>query len=144
MSEVRKLNDVAIREDMWAKAADELFREDWETRDQAEFYGYALARAVVKGEMERGYLRGLVDTASALDREAVEISAGDIENLGDGDYIEAVARRIAHQTCRVAYKMAKPAKLGSGYQEVKFLELARRNITVANLGMGWLEAKDRP
>ena len=102
IAEERLLTDEAFQVDMWAEAAAATLAGEWEIDEQIDYYGTALADAVVTGEMKIADLRAASNEMNALDRGAVEMSEGDIENLADADYFEAVARRLGNQTTKFA------------------------------------------
>src|SRR5689334_14783759 len=98
MSIERQLDDVAMAKDLWSEAVQEMFEADWSIKEQADYYGQALADAVVAGAMDIADLRDLANQANDLDKEAFEKSNGDIEQLDTADYFEASARRIANKS----------------------------------------------
>lgn len=107
MSYERQLTDIALGQELWAEATFEMLQEGWDVAEQAEFYGMALAEAVLRHELDINDLRTMVDEANELDKEAVEASGGDIENLRDADYFEASARRIGHHAAKFGYQLTK-------------------------------------
>jgi hypothetical protein len=102
MTDERKLADAAMGEQLWSEATAEMFKEDWEIGDQAEYYGRAFLLARREGALSNNELKRMTKEANWLDEEAVKQSGGDIENLRDADYIEAVARRLAHHALKYA------------------------------------------
>ncbi len=77
---------------------------EWGIDEQAHHHARLLARQIDERRISQDDLRGGVAWANALDREAVERSGGNIATLGQEDYFEAVARRIAHHAGRFALK----------------------------------------
>lgn len=104
----RKLNDVQLMQELWNEATVELLRDDdLHTGEQAYHYGLAFAEAVVRGELTVDQLRDMRVEANALEAEAIGASSGDIEKLTDADYFEALARRIANGSTKVALEIVK-------------------------------------
>lgn len=102
MMDERKLSDVAMMHELWSDATVEMFRDDWDLADQAMHYGRAFLVANRNDELSHNELKRMAKEANWLEREAIERSGGDIENLGDADYIEATARRVAHHALKYA------------------------------------------
>lgn len=112
----RLLEDAAMNQEIWSEATAEMFEDGWTSREQADYYGVAFADAVLIGGLALEELKAMATAANRLEKEAMEQAAGDIENLGDDDYIEAVARRIAHQSLRSAFDMVKTRDLLKRHQ----------------------------
>ncbi|HUP26432.1 MAG TPA: hypothetical protein VM124_02160 [Candidatus Limnocylindrales bacterium] len=100
----RLLTDCMGLEEQWAHAAGEVVTWRWKLDEQAKHHAWLLRLQILDGTMSEGDLRQGVVYANALDREAYEQSGGDIAALGQEDYFEAVARRIAHHAGRFALK----------------------------------------
>jgi hypothetical protein len=103
----RGLTDTAIDQQLWAEAVDELFAEDWEVRDQTDHYSVAFANAVASGSLSVDELRQMANEANALEKVAIDKGGEDFTMLGNADYFEAMARRIANGTLNAAYQMVK-------------------------------------
>jgi hypothetical protein len=88
-----------------------------------------------------GNLREFVNWANGLDREAVELAEGTIDNLEAADQREAVARRIAHLSGRVALGHVKSADR----RQIHLMGYRRRVARLRSeksTGLFQLEAKD--
>jgi hypothetical protein len=107
MTQERKLEDIALQHEMLAVSVDETLIEGWEAEEQAEFYGAALASAVMKGECSLVELKNYADEMNDLYREVMEKTGGDIENLDDLDYFEAIARRNGQSSAHYGYDLVK-------------------------------------
>lgn len=146
MSNERQLIDLAFMDELWGEAAIEMLKEDWDTRDQADFYGLGLADAVAMGDMSIDALRSLSIHMNILDKEVVEKSEGDLERLGDADYFEAIARRIGNQATSSALEMVKSKDLRRSHLRDYMRRLGLpwdfgRNASMP--GMGRQEGRDR-
>jgi hypothetical protein len=124
MNTERGLADTAIGQQLWAEAVDQLFAEDWEVRDQADHYSAAFADAVAAGSLSVDELREMANEANALEKAAIDKGGEDFAMLGNADYFEAMARRIANGTLNAAYQMVKNRERLQGYR----LDYRRKDI----------------
>jgi hypothetical protein len=137
----RILTDTAVLDERWSEAAHDLLREDWEVQAQADHYGLKIADSVVLGQLAVGNLREFVAWANDLDRQAVEVSDGDIANLHGADHVEATARRIAHHSGRTALSfVGSVADLKT--HAIHYRQRVHRLRAEDNIGLFRLEAKD--
>lgn len=102
MENGRILNDSGL-DVKWVEAAKDMLTFGWALSDQAEHYSQTLISSVLCGNIGVEELRGGVAWVNALDHETVE-SGFNIEALGTEDRIEALSRRIAHNSGRLALK----------------------------------------
>jgi hypothetical protein len=106
----RLLNDFMILDARWAGAASGILLAHRTVESIGEAVGVlsqVLVIETLRDERSMNDLRHEVSIANGLDREAVELSQGDIETLGRLDKEEALARRIAHHSERTALNALK-------------------------------------
>lgn len=114
----RLLQNSAMNIELWSEATAEMFEGEWSTREQADYYGVAFADAVLTGALTVDELKSMACEANQWERDSMKQADGDMENLADSaDYIEATARRIAHQSLRSAFNMVKTRELFSTHRE---------------------------
>jgi hypothetical protein len=134
----RRLEDTAIKQQLWAEATDEVLIGSVDIREQIDFYGTALRRAVARDEMDVDGLRDMVNDLTAQNREAFAVSSGNLENLTDADYFEAVARSIALGATNSAL-----ANVRSSHAREKHYWSTKGRPSRFMPGMSFAEAKDR-
>lgn len=139
--EQRLLADAASLDRRWSEAAAELSWEGWDVAMQAEYYGLRIADAAARGELAVSDLRDFVTWANDLDRDAVEVSGGDIEVLDGADYREALARRIAHHSGRTALQLVHTSDRLDTHR-IQYRRRVARLHDSRNVGLFRLEAHD--
>lgn len=126
----RLLTDVMILDARWAGAASGILLAHRTIDAIGEAVGVlcqVLVIETLRGARSIDELQHEVHIANGLNREAVELSQGDIETLGRLDYEEAFARRIAHRSERTALNALK----SRGYRSRVGINLGRRITSAA-------------
>src|SRR4051812_48742166 len=116
MSSERILEDVVSADGQVAEATQDIVKGAAEMDDHVERLAFKLADAVNDGSLALADLREHVIWANALDREAVQLSGGDIANLAGPDYIEGTGRRLVNRSGRRALNSVKTDRHRQGYR----------------------------
>lgn len=110
----RLLEDVAMLDDYWSRATQNLFNRGLDMKEEAYRHGFLLAAAVVLEVVKIDEIHRDASKYNQLDREAVMNALGSIENYRDcdyiADYIEASGRRMAHHALHQAYRRTRAAE----------------------------------
>lgn len=134
MTNERILEDIALH-DEWLNIAIRNETGEYDAAKSVAAIGFFLAGSVVHMDwFSLDDLRRRVRWTNALDRQAVE-ELETVDEVGEADRTEALARRVVHHSSRDALRQVKSKRL----RQIFRMRFSEENVLS---GMGTVEMKD--